>query len=1061
LRVPLKHILFIILVILIENCTFSQAHNIRNFSTKQGLPNNIVKATFEDHLGRIWFGTQNGICVFDGKKFFKFENVPEIEGIDVSSIVQDKNKTIWIGTIGQGVLSFSNNKFNFYTTKEGLPSDEIKTLYIDKKNQLWSCTQKGLAYFEKDKFVEFIDEKGFFKTKNIAYSITQTKDGALWISVWGKGILKLDNGKQTYFTAEDGILDNYIETLNVVGDSLIIGTTEFGIVFYHNGKFTPLKIPELEATWVNSIIVKKSELGILTRSNFVRYSLIDQKYEVLTTNEGLSDNDIYSGIFDKFGNIWLTTVQGVNCILKERIYRFNEKAGLTNNSISYFYASKNNELFVGTNGNGVNVIDKDNLSITYLINSEIIDGLEISGIKLIKDKLWVTTPYSISIFKLVGENYLLEQEITQLLGKDIENLYTLETDNKNRIWLSCFGNGIYLIDGADTLCYNSSNLLPSNSVLTIFSDSKDNLWISINQYGLLKYDGKKTIPFTKEDQLKDHTVHSIAEDENGVLYFGYKTAGMSSFDGVDFHHYSKKDGLLSNMVNAITFDSNNNCWIGTEKGINKISFNSSSQISSILSFNESNGLITEEIKQNVLVFDGKYVWAATNEGLFMLATDEKVDKNIKPIIVSKGIRLFFDAVDWTKIGNNTFDELGMPASLALTYLDNHLTFEYNCVTLNDVKYTYILEGFDLEWSPWTEKTEVLYSNIPPGNYLFKVKAIDSYGVESKNILTIEIIISPPFWQTWWFRITVLLTIGLLIYGIFKWRTKALIERQQELEQQVEERTAEVVLQKNEAEAQRHLVEEKNKEISDSINYAERIQRSLLANEQLLSKCLNDYFIFFQPKDVVSGDFYWASLLNNGNLAFVNADSTGHGVPGAIMSMLNMNSLKESVVGMGLCEPQEILNNTRKIIKETLANDGSEKGGKDGMDCSIICFDLTNNKIDFAAANNPVWIYRSGELIEFKPDKMPVGKHDRDSDSFTKQSFDIQKGDIIYTLTDGMPDQFGGPKGKKYMYKALKELLIQIAPLTMQEQKSKLITEFKNWKGHQEQVDDVCIIGVRL
>ena len=232
MRLTLKHIFFLLYVILITNSFFSQEHNIRNFTTKHGLTNNIVKATFEDHLGRIWFGTQNGVCFFDGKKFVKFENVPEIEGIDVASIKQDKNKTIWIGTIGQGIVSYSNNKFEFYTTKNGLPSDEIKTLFIDNDNQLWACTQKGLVYFDKDKFVEFVDEKGYFKTKNIAYSMAQTKNGVIWISTWGKGMIKIDKGKQTYFTKEDGFLDDYIETLNVVGDSLIIGTTEFGIVFY-------------------------------------------------------------------------------------------------------------------------------------------------------------------------------------------------------------------------------------------------------------------------------------------------------------------------------------------------------------------------------------------------------------------------------------------------------------------------------------------------------------------------------------------------------------------------------------------------------------------------------------------------------------------------------------------------------------------------------------------------------------------------------------------------------------------------------------------------------------
>jgi serine phosphatase RsbU (regulator of sigma subunit) len=257
-----------------------------------------------------------------------------------------------------------------------------------------------------------------------------------------------------------------------------------------------------------------------------------------------------------------------------------------------------------------------------------------------------------------------------------------------------------------------------------------------------------------------------------------------------------------------------------------------------------------------------------------------------------------------------------------------------------------------------------------------------------------------------------------------------------------------------------LVEEKHREITDSINYAERIQRSFLATKEQLDEKLKEYFVLFQPKDVVSGDFYWAHTLQNGNFALVTADSTGHGVPGAIMSLLNTSSL-ERAVELGISEPAEILNHTRQTIIERLKKDGSAEGGKDGMDCSLISFNKEKSKFVYAAANNPIWIIRNKELIELTPDKIPVGKHDRDSISFAQQEVEIQKGDMIYTLTDGFPDQFGGPKGKKFMYKKLKELLISIAHKSVKEQKTELKVILKNWMGNIEQVDDVTIIGIRV
>jgi serine phosphatase RsbU (regulator of sigma subunit)/Tfp pilus assembly protein PilF len=261
------------------------------------------------------------------------------------------------------------------------------------------------------------------------------------------------------------------------------------------------------------------------------------------------------------------------------------------------------------------------------------------------------------------------------------------------------------------------------------------------------------------------------------------------------------------------------------------------------------------------------------------------------------------------------------------------------------------------------------------------------------------------------------------------------------------------------EKQKDFIEEKHKEITDSINYAERIQKSFLATQEHLNENLREYFILFKPKDVVSGDFYWSATLSDGRFALVTADSTGHGVPGAIMSLLNITSLEKAIETLN--NPSDILNSTRKTIIERLKKDGSEHGGKDGMDASLTVYDFKNKKLIIAAANNPVWIVRGNETIEIKADKMPVGKHDKDSVSFTQQEIDLQTGDGVYTLTDGFPDQFGGEKGKKFMSKNLRELLAANSSLSMHEQKQLLEKTFANWIGNLEQVDDVTIIGVRV
>jgi len=308
--------------------------------------------------------------------------------------------------------------------------------------------------------------------------------------------------------------------------------------------------------------------------------------------------------------------------------------------------------------------------------------------------------------------------------------------------------------------------------------------------------------------------------------------------------------------------------------------------------------------------------------------------------------------------------------------------------------------------------------------------------------------------------------GLLVLGLLFFAIRGYIQKRKdnnvitEQKKEVEKQKDYAEQQHKIAEEQKHLVEEHQREIIDSINYAQRIQRSLLASTTLLNSNLQDYFILFKPKDIVSGDFYWASKLANGQFVLVTADSTGHGVPGAIMSMLNIASLNEAI-SKGVMRPDEILFETRNRIIEHLKNDGSEQGGKDGMDCSLLCFDFKNKILTCAAANNPLWIVRENELIELKPDKMPCGKHDKDKEPFTLHTVNLQKGDTVYALTDGFPDQFGGPKGKKFMSKSLKEVLTANVNLPMAEQKQILESTFKNWLGNLEQIDDVTIIGIKI
>lgn len=295
----------------------------------------------------------------------------------------------------------------------------------------------------------------------------------------------------------------------------------------------------------------------------------------------------------------------------------------------------------------------------------------------------------------------------------------------------------------------------------------------------------------------------------------------------------------------------------------------------------------------------------------------------------------------------------------------------------------------------------------------------------------------------WFVIVCLILAS--VFGVFIYKRFKVTKRQNFIIQN----------QKQEVERQKTLVEESRKEIVDSINYAKRIQYALLAHEDLLKQQLNSHFVLFKPKDIVSGDFYWATL-HEDKFYLAVCDSTGHGVPGAFMSLLNIGFMSEAIKEKNILAPNEIFNYVRKRLIESITREEQ----KDGMDGTLICFDKSNGSVSYASAHNSLLLVSGKQVHVLPSDKMPVGKGER-MENFQLFTVEVKPSDQLYVYTDGFADQFGGPKGKKFKSKALKDLLASNCHLEPSQQASLLNLEFETWRGNLEQVDDVCVIGIKF
>jgi serine phosphatase RsbU (regulator of sigma subunit) len=317
----------------------------------------------------------------------------------------------------------------------------------------------------------------------------------------------------------------------------------------------------------------------------------------------------------------------------------------------------------------------------------------------------------------------------------------------------------------------------------------------------------------------------------------------------------------------------------------------------------------------------------------------------------------------------------------------------------------------------------------------------------------------------WLGILMILVALVILFSLFSSRKKnmKLAESKKQIEKintDLEIKNSEVLEQNEKIIQQKEIIEHKNQSITDSIQYASRIQNAVLPPVDFISEWGKENFILYRPKDIVSGDFYWG-LKKDQKIIIAAGDCTGHGVPGAFMSMLGHAFLDEIVNTTKIENAAMILNLLRDGIINTLKQKGSVGETRDGMDISLLILDPETGNLDFAGANNPLYLIRDGKLIKIQGDRMPIGIHFTTLTPFTNQVLSTQKGDNIYIFSDGFADQFGGPKGKKFMYKPFQDLLLSISDNSMETQKLLLNDTFESWKGERDQVDDVLVIGLRI
>jgi serine phosphatase RsbU (regulator of sigma subunit) len=1037
----------------------------------------------------VYAGNANGILEYDGKTW---DFIPVRLGANVFSMAKDSNGTIFVGSKNEfGYLAPDDaGRLVYNSVSDSLPENE--RLF----NQIWKTYVSGnKVYFQAEENI-FILEKNQITTiyPETSFHTSFLVNGKFYVRERNRGLFDYTSGHPVnipggeYFADADLGVFAMLPVIN--SDNILIATREHGFYLFDptetNSPFKPVRTKNdaflIRAGIYGGLLLEDGNYAFNTNNEGI--VITDQTGNILNIfniQSGLAVNDVKQIYQDRNKNIWCALNDGISRIdYSSPLSFYKEESGIqgsTNSIIRYggllyigttngLYVQKSDggltgslefnpvrnfshqvwalkeidgNLIVGTDG-GLFMISNNKVSMISGINSFTLfylpekNWLFVGGIQGLS--LFQTKP----VFKLVKDFSDIREDI-KLIAENKKSYY-----EGTELWLGTSLQGaIKIIVHSDlsheTFKYygeidgfNEGWILPFSIGDSVIFGTHSGIFI-----------------FNDEELIKVLLPDSLRNDPDNFRGF---------FDGSDLFNYP-----ITTPVYGLVEDPER-IWINID---NEIEFIPKNQTDTVIS-RPFKGIDMGQV--NYIYPDANMVcWFAADDGLIRFKPDYKKDFNqgfntfIRSIIVSKDSVLFSGTHSSPDIDTEIPQRISLTQPIEtvpiLPHSLNDFQFRFSAPFFDDeqkILFSFKLNGYSDEYSAWSSQNTVNFTNLHEGEYTFMVKARNVYGRESepdKYSFTIK----PPWFRTLWAFTGYIAAFLFIIYLAIQISLSNLKRKNERLEQIVLQRTSEIRAQNIELSRQK-------KEITDSIHYAQRIQNAVLPSLKNIEKKFPEYFILLKPRDIVSGDFYWLSDTGR-KIIIVAADCTGHGVPGAFMSMLGISYLNKIVNENKITEANQILEKLRENVIQALKQTGREGEQKDGMDMALCVIDFDNMTMEFAGAQNPLYLIRGNELVETKADRMPVAYYEQMSD-FTSHIIPLKQGDCFYMFSDGYADQFGGPQGKKFKYKALKELLIRVKGKSMAEQKELLEKNIQDWatgpdmNGRQyDQVDDILVVGIRI
>jgi len=1097
-RLLYKILLATIIVVLLPFAAISgeRVIQVETFNIESGLSQSNITSLLLDSYGFLWIGTQDGLNRYDGYSFKAYRNNPlnenSLSNNSILSIAEDNDGNLWIGTWrGLSLFNRSEESFtNFYHSPDNpktLSADRVFEVYKDKQGDIWVKTLESLDKYDRTsnsfiRYPHYSDHFTFYSDVN-DFSIYEDSENRFWVGT-KDGLLLFDREKgdftRYYHDPKNSQSLSSNRVTSIVEDhdnNLWIGTSK-GI-----NRFLPESngfVRYLSSTtsgnqsWnVNVLYVDKNgqlfigtELG-LNRFNYTTGEVT--AYVKYAKGSELYSSIVHTIIEDNAQILWVGTQAGlVKWDMKNQKFRSyakdpNGENLFANNTIASLF-DDGNLIWVGTWGTGLHLFDRRANRVTsyysrnkkypYTIANDFVHVVQ----QLQDGAILIGTRSGVQQFNPSSRTFV---DFFNLHNVDADSIfaenrvYAIREDGMGNVWFATrLGLHRFNYKSIDSFYHlpNDSLSLSSGEIHCIEVDG-DNLWVGTFN-GLNKVD-LNTLAiqrFTREGKyqaggLISNDIVSLRLDSQGYLWVG-TPSGLHKLNKTTNHFdlYTESSGLPNNLIYAIEEDNQGNIWVSTNSGIAKLN----PETEQITSYSVSDGLQSFEF--NV----GASHKSSTGElffggirGFNAFHPDSIVpNPSIPPIVLTS--MEFIGPGGQHEVSIIGRDEIVVQQGYSLVNIE-FAALDFTHPHKNT--FMYKLEGLEDEWINLGPKRSATFSNLREGVYTFRVKGANCDNVWNDEGVSLRIVVKTDFWKSrvayWMYGAIFVLSIILFLRARTRnlRRTSRLLREREHTMLEVEKQKEALVIQ--------------NKSITDSINYAKRIQEALIPTEAHFKQILPESFILYRPKDIVSGDFYWINETEN--KIFVAAiDCTGHGVPGAFMSIIGVELLRNITNVMGINDAAEILNRLDKGVHDTFSKGGDESSTvKDGMDVSFCVIDKEQSVLQFAGAFSNLYLIRDSKIIEVKGDRFSVGTGGNlDKPLFNSHLIPIQPEDMIYLFTDGYVDQFGGPEGKKYKFRRFRHLLLNIHKYPLDIQRKYLLGSINEWMGNLEQVDDILIIGIK-